>query len=229
MLTPPVPLSCLLRAAWGWGSGLRGAGAQGQGPWEVSCLRCGRPVPRRSLGRREERGPPGGEARAGTSSGGTDVHVAGGPRGGCTEPWGVGRQQGFHIWPQDSGGAGRGPGLNSTGLGPTCCRPAGQGQGPGRGRAGRAGLRGAVYHGGRAQDREGLPPQAAWPSLPPWGGTLGGGGAQRPAQWEGRGAQPAFSHGLGRISSSEAVGLLDDRAAPGASRRRGGLAVGSRP
>lgn len=101
------------------------------------------------------------------------------------------------------------------------------GQGPGRGRAGQAGLRGAVYHGGQAQDREGLLPGGlAWPA------SLG-----RDIQWGrcpvsgsvGRaGAQPAFSHGLGRMSFSEAMGILGDRAAPWASRRVG-LAVGSRP
>lgn len=42
------------------------------------------------------------------------------PKKAAQNLWGVGRQQGFHIWLKDSDGAGRGPGPDSTHLGPTC-------------------------------------------------------------------------------------------------------------
>lgn len=170
-------------------SGPPGAGAQGQGLWEqVSLPPLGASCPCCSLGGRG--GPPGGE-RPGLGPACLRLACLGPALGRpcCWRPlrrWhrtlgGVGRQQGFHIWLQDSGGAGRGPALGSTWAG------AGAREGwPGR-------PAGSSVPWGWAQDREGLPPDGlAWPRLPPWGGTFRGGGARCPAQWEGRGPrQPA--------------------------------------
>lgn len=198
----------LFSTAWGRGGSVGTAGSRLSVTPSCSSL---------SLGRREGvplgvRGRDWGELSAGpsgTSSGGTGTPVSPeSPR----EPFGVwGTQQGFHIWPgrtEGAGGRDRSRRVwTAPGSGPTCCRPR---LGQGRAAVSR------VPCGG--WPRAGTP-SPTWAALAracrPGQGDAVRAAGQRPAQWEGRGAQSLPSAvALWGFGFWGAVGVLDGCESP---------------
>lgn len=179
-LTPSFLSGLPAQGRVGLGLRARGCGSR------LTCLHCGLPVPPLQPGWE-------GGALLGVRDRGWDqhvcvwpawdqlwdVHVAGGPlrrRHRTFGGWGGSRV--FTFGCRTAVGQGEAQAWTAPG------------QGSGRGRADQEGLRGAVYHGGRAQDREGLPP-AAWPGpacLPGEGHSVG---AVPGVRLSGKGGGPA--------------------------------------
>lgn len=115
---PPSSRACLLRAAWGSGSG---PGAMGAGE-PASTVGFLSPTAAWVGGRGGQGGALLGVRGRAWDQLWEDRRPCGwrAPKKAAQNLWGVGWQQGFHIWLKDSGGAGRGPGLDSTRLRLTC-------------------------------------------------------------------------------------------------------------